>query len=109
MALCKLHNYCIDRRLLLLDTNDLVPPPLASDTADIAIQGGVPLEPRADGLNDLSPEQLLHGGEHFDDINRALLRQLQRQDMNGNDVVLPRDILHDSVVEQGLTRPRISP
>jgi hypothetical protein len=43
-----------------------VPPPLASDLAEIAIHGGIPMEQR--GVNNLSPEQLLHGGEHFDNV-----------------------------------------
>jgi hypothetical protein len=81
-----------------------VPPPLASDSADIAIHGGIPMEQR--GVNNLSPEQLLHGGEHFDDVDRALLRQIERQETRDHgDEPLPRDILHESVMEQGLTRP----
>jgi hypothetical protein len=118
MALCKLHNYCIERRLLSRaaryegdescssDFDTEVPPPLAADSAEIVMHGGIPMELHEEGLNDFSPEQLLHGGEHFDDVDRVLLRRIERQEMKVNgDCPLPRDILHDSVMEQGLTRP----
>jgi hypothetical protein len=108
-ALCKLHNYCIDRRLAGISCSDdvVVPSPLAEDSAEIAIRGGIPMEQQAEGLNHSSPEQLLHGGEHFDDVSRTLIRQMEREEMRVGEDFLPRDILHDSVIEQGLTRPTL--
>ncbi len=105
MALCRLHNFCIDRRLITGSNDSLYPPsPLAMDTADIIIHGGISMEWEPGCLNDFSPQELLHGGGHFEGLNRALLRQLERE-REHNGVALPRDILHDSVVMQGLTRP----
>lgn len=87
----------------------MVPSPLAVDAADIAINGGIPMERQAEGLNDDSPEQLLHGGEHFDDVNRDMLRQMERLERlarrGRTDDILPRDVLHERVAELGLTRP----
>jgi hypothetical protein len=65
------------------------------------------MERQAEGLNNYSLEQLLHGGEHFDDIDQAMIRQMERltrRDRTGN-ITLPCDILHDCVVELGLTWP----
>jgi hypothetical protein len=105
-ALCKLHNYCINRRLAGISCSDdiVVPSPLSKDSAVIAIHGGIPMEQQAKGLNNSSPEQLLRGGEHFDDVSQNLICQMEREEMRAGGALLPRDILHDSAIEQGLTR-----
>jgi hypothetical protein len=66
IALCKLHNFCIDE-------NDLVPPVGAVDELRTEMRGGIPLEttqtPTSIGRRVLLPRQLLDGGLHFDDID----------------------------------------
>ncbi len=102
-CLCRLHNYCIDSRLAKCnkDPATAVPVTLAANMADISTQGGVPLEPNA--LNEFSPEQLLHGGHHFDDIDRNFRRNLSRRERLEYGP-LPREILHDIVVQKDLRR-----
>jgi hypothetical protein len=67
MCLCRLHNYCIDHREGNVRSPNSVPPLTARDQADINVHGGIPLDER----NNNSPDQLLHGGEHFDDAPPA--------------------------------------
>jgi hypothetical protein len=100
-CLCRLHNYCINSRLAKCnkDPATAVPVPLAANMADISTQGGVPLEPHA--LNKFSPEQLLHGGHHFDDIDRNFRRNLSRRERLEYGP-LPRKILHGIVVQEDL-------
>ena len=107
VILCRLHNFCIDRRLIAGSDGSLYPypSPLAMDNADIITHGGISMDFEAEGLNDFSPEELLHGGEHFDDVTRDQVRQMQRAGCEFSADALPRDILHDSVIMQGLTRP----
>ena len=107
IVLCKLHNFCISERIRLNGSeDDDFTEPLAQDGAVIANGGGIPLEPSArdPDLNQRSPEQLLHGGQHLDDVTENLRRQLDRAE-NGNEEVLPRDLMHERVAEQGLARP----
>jgi hypothetical protein len=59
-------------------------------------------------------EGLLHGGEHLDDVNRNVRRQHARTAerlfrttvVDGTTAQLPRQALLQSVVNQGLKRPR---
>jgi len=100
MCLARLHNFCIDRRL------GAAAPPLATDSVEISSYGGIELE--AVEMNDNSPEQLLHGGEHFEGTNIETAEQrrnLQRRARQANNGVLPQDLLCESVVEQELKRP----
>ena len=76
----------------------------ARDAFDIAAGGGVPLERsrRDPTLNQHSPEQLLHGGQHFDDIPRSLRRSAER----ANDTEeLPREVMTALVESEQLKRP----
>lgn len=98
VCLCRLHNFCIDCRLGAEES-------LASDTAEIVVHGGIPLERQAEGLNDKSPEQLLHGGEHFIDVPRSHLQYIQRQEQAAAGL-LPRTSLYQTVLELGLKRPK---
>jgi hypothetical protein len=70
LCLYRLHNYCIDCRLKTAgsqhDIEEFPAPPLAMDEAKIASNGGIPMDHTDD--NESSPEQLLHGGEHFEDV-----------------------------------------
>ena len=106
MALAKLHNYCIDA-----NDND-ISPNTARDKWTSEINGAVPLVPvegHDEGLelqlNDVIPEQLLHGGEHFDDIGRAGRRRRQRHYELVNNTPLPREQLHSYIAAIGVTRP----
>ena len=83
LALCKLHNFCIDQSCDNLDS------PSVHDIANIAMNGGLHL-PRMDnnggaywsydasgGLDRLN--DLLDGGFHMDDHTRSQRRQYRRQ------------------------------
>jgi hypothetical protein len=83
LALCKLHNYCIDQSCVDLDC------PSAHDVANIAMSGGLHL-PRMDkngdaywsydlsgGLDRL--DDLLDGGYHMDDHTRSQRRQYRHE------------------------------
>jgi DDE superfamily endonuclease len=105
ICLCRLHNYCINERLAhdarqatVID----IPEALAADRLEILQNGGVDLQRTSD--NDMSPEELLHGGEHHEDTSLAFRRQFVKRGMNKNDV-LPRERLHDIVANGGFTRP----
>jgi DDE superfamily endonuclease len=106
MALCRLHNYCIDNDNTPSNTageegdNPYLIPPLEQDQAYMAAFSAIDLQ--ATDNNPLEPTGLLHGGEHFDDVNRNIRRRRQEPMGYG---VLPQQTLHDSVVNQGLRRP----
>lgn len=104
MALCRLHNFCIDRRLLKSEK------PLAVDEAEMQVHGGVQLEEHVEHgclRNPQSPEKLIRREEHFDDTSRAHMRQLERQAVRALEASeqLPRDDLHESVIRQDKHRP----
>jgi DDE superfamily endonuclease len=95
MALCRLHNFCID------ENSPNAEPPLAVDTEFAVMHAGVELNVTA--KNALEPTDLLHGGEHSDDVvPRNIRRQQQRLQ---EPVVLPQEIMHDDVTNKVLQRP----
>ena len=103
VALAKLHNYCIDA-----DERDI-----ASNTAldewISEVNGAVPIVQVNEDLqhagNDIIPEQLLHGGHHFDDIGTAGRRTRQQQYKRAaNGAPLPREALHSHIASIGVTR-----
>jgi hypothetical protein len=104
-CLCRLHNFCIDERIARNNSGSVeedggdVVEHLDSDRANIALAGGSSLLDGAD--NGFNPEELLHGGDHFDDISRAV-RVSRRAN---NNEILPREIMCDIVEEMGLRRP----
>ena len=112
MCLCQLHNYCIDRRLgeSIGTSNASGAPSLQVVETEIIIEGGVSLTERRDGCNDCSPEALLHGGHHFKDVggkNAIANAERAAERCAVRDAVpLPRDLLFDSVIDQGLKRPK---
>ncbi len=60
--------------------------------------------------NEVIPEQLLHGGHHFDDIGTAGRRTRQRRyERIANGAPLPREALHSYVASIGVTRPTVHP
>ncbi len=107
LALAKLHNYCIDAD----GASDLTF--TASDERQHEINGAVPLVTTGDSQessgHDVVPEQLLDGGNHFDDIggvNGRYNRQRRYNTISENaGVALPRDRLHSNVAAIGVTRP----
>jgi DDE superfamily endonuclease len=103
-CLCRLHNFCIDERLLrqqyeaaALDEAADVADHLDSDHVNIVLGGGSSLVAND---NSFSPEALLHGGEHFDDVSRTV--RISRRILG---VVLPRERLCEAVEQMGLRRP----
>ena len=105
ICLCRLHNFCINERLKARSTFDEdILPATEADEFQIASTGGVPLErsSRDPDLNELSPEQLLHGGEHFDDVPRTVRRRLERCDGGEK---LPRDVMVEIVQRKLMKRP----
>jgi hypothetical protein len=95
-ALAKLHNFCID--IQEGSAGDLH----AKDYASLISNpnGYVPLVPTAEAVSPL-PLQLLHGGEHLEEIPREVRR-------SQNDAHLPRQRLCEMVQQQHLVRPRAS-
>ena len=100
MALAKLHNFCIDET-----DADGIPSISPADDLEIEMQGGVPLE-----TTQMLPEQLLHVGHHFDDIDRNSHRRRTRQYQSAARVQAqqqPRDRLHEQVANANLRRPTV--
>ena len=97
MCLAKLHNFCINERV----GSEL---PLPVDAVEISSHGGISMgRNEYNGFNDSSPDQLLHGGEHFDGVEEAELRRVEaraRRTLNGR---LPRDFLMAKVVAVSYT------
>ena len=94
LALARLHNFCIDE-------NQSIESLPARDTSHIEQVGGVPLVVE-DETDQAVPRQLIGGGEHFDDIDRNERRRRQRR---FNNILLPRERLLASVIDQDLRRP----
>jgi hypothetical protein len=98
MCLCRLHNYCIDQSDITVAINTRV------DDLNIAVEGGVPLA----GARNL-PQQLIGGGEHFDDTRS---RERQHDVERATNILgatgheqLPRERLRRMVVQKDLCRP----
>ena len=104
MTLCRLHNFCINRRLITSLQ------PLDIDEAEIVVNGGLPLEEHSECdcvRHSQSPEQLIRREDHFDDTSRAHMRQIERQALRAleKDEVLPREAMLQSVILQDKHRP----
>jgi hypothetical protein len=83
LALCKLHNFCSSCEL---------PKPIPSVQVGIIGSGGVEL-----GGSDLTPAELLGGGQHFDDVADEEIRRTANADT--------RTRLRKIVENEGLKRP----
>lgn len=103
MALCRLHNYCIDNDHGGGDEDDDAPDVMILPLDQDAFSAAIDLQ--ATEGNPLEPTALLHGGEHFDDVNRNIRRRRHEPLLGDGVVVLPQQALHDSVENQGLRRP----
>jgi hypothetical protein len=107
VALARLHNFCIDEtnakaNVDSLDTSSCVVPALpARDELDIEEEGAVPVDP--------TPEQLLHGRQHFNDVDVHYAQCTAQRVAQMGDTLLqdiPRNRLHSIVANaKNLTRP----
>ena len=57
--------------------------------------------------NPHSPQGILHGGAHFDDVGPSTLRALRRSETEGENQNA-RDKLHRMVVDGGYRRPAVN-
>jgi hypothetical protein len=105
LALAKLHNYCIEEDCHV--TPDLSY--TANDEWNIELNGGVPLVAAATDDGHVIPQQLINGGNHFDDLGGANGRYNRQRRYNyaseTTRVPLPRDQLHSYIASIGVTRP----
>ena len=98
MALCRLHNFCINsNQEALLD-------PLAQDEVNITLVSHLELSHSPENTH--SPDGILHGGEHFDDIGQAQMRTIRRRERERENLI-PRQRLHNMVLDKGLCRPSV--
>jgi DDE superfamily endonuclease len=109
MALCRLHNFCIDE-------NEAITKPTASDTLDIALHGGIDLrafqnidQDDGDFVYDNDRDRIDHlidGGNHPHDVPNNVRRQQYRLIENMHQPnPLPFQVMHNYVEEQGFRRP----
>lgn len=112
MALCKLHNFCVDK-------NDLkISRPTPDDSVAIADLGGIDLHAFASSTEQGSGDEgeettynhetdriddLLDGGNHCDDFPQLRRRGVARRATGG--APLPAQVMLQYVEEQGLQRP----
>jgi DDE superfamily endonuclease len=110
IALCKLHNFCIDEN----DERNCMAKPTAKDKVDIALHGGLDLSAfrtptleEEDGMiyqnEDHRLNELLDGGEHMDDVPRNMVRRVKAR--GKEQVVYPYEVMLQYVEEQGFQRP----
>jgi hypothetical protein len=110
MALAKLHNFCIDEEGMPSASNSFggnydIPSMLPLDEDNIERRGrigAVPLTQVEHAGDQLVPQDLLDGGNHFNDIDPNERRRLERRNYN---MILPRDQLRLLIETKGLERP----
>ena len=112
LTLCHLHNFCIAEDLLQnkncannddlqdsTDTNDSTSEIHAMDNANVVCDGGISLQ------DNERPTPLMDGGDHLDDVAPYEHRNVERLNKrNAGALGLPRELLRDEVVDQGLKR-----
>jgi DDE superfamily endonuclease len=97
LALCKLHNFIINKG------EPIVPKTYSQDAADISMDGGIPLVVIANNLNeDVLATQLVGGGDHMDDYDRFVFRRRNPREQN---YALPQERLYNLVIDKDLQRP----
>lgn len=94
MCLCTLYN-----NFLIDETNSKA---LHNNTAYSVCQGNIPLVPHQIHCEADVPDQLLHGGEHFNDADANMVKRDSRVTTGR---ILPQEILKNSVINQGFVRP----
>lgn len=77
------------------EDDEVVVEHLDSNHTNIVLAGGCAID------RDDPPEGLLHGGEHFDDVSRAV--RVSRR--HTEDEVLPREVMCTIVENRGLRHP----
>ena len=95
-SLCKLHNF-------LLAKKEKIAPTTSEDAAYGACRGSIELSHSVDFPNEIVPTALLEN-DHFDDIDMNTRRR-ETYTATANNQRLPRDVLFNSVCDQGLVRP----
>ena len=100
-CLCRVHNFLIERRLQQNPNVDHenVPDLLAQDELELVVDGAALL--RREGNEAAAPEQLLGGGEHFDDDPARSFRRARRY----HPEQLPREKMLRHVINNNLVRP----
>jgi hypothetical protein len=116
LELARLYNYCIDENEA---DCDVAYSSTATDEWRNEVSGAVPLVETPQQCNDndarsggITPRQLLHGGNHFDDVavNGRYNRQRRYNYMSrSTGIPLPSERLHSHIVHTGLTRPTPHP
>lgn len=96
MALARSHNFCVNERVGIEKA-------LAIDAAEVSSRGGIPLNTRE--LNQCSPDQLLRGGHHFEDVNPLEPKRIEARARRALGGCLPRELLMKMAVDQELVRP----
>ena len=117
LCLCRLHNFCINQRLDKLSQDgadelfdeESFPIPTTGDHFDLLSHGAIPLEQSPTGMNDHSPEQILHGGEHYKGVPHDVRCRIKMAAiaLAGGVHLLPREALHQIIAEKDLKRPPI--
>jgi len=97
LCCCKLHNFLVDQR------SESNPPTVNTpeDRLNLELNGAVPMNGVAGTGNTAIPDQLLNGGEHFDDDPSRSIRRRHVPSQN----VLPRDSMHALVITNDYRRP----
>ena len=101
MALCRIHNFCINSSHDQSQSLDL----LVQDQLHITVNSHLDLSETHD--NPHSPQGILHGGAHFDDVGPSTLRALRRSETERENQNA-RDKLHRMVVDGGYRRPAVN-
>ena len=97
-SLCRLHNFCIDAKNEPTQQISQT----ANDSLNMEIGGAITLsQTNIDGQDELIPDQLLHGGAHFDDDPGQSMRRAAATRQGE----LPRDIMFQNILENDLRRP----
>ena len=91
-CLCRLHNFCIDE-------NQRLEPLMSRDAAIIATGAHVSTTAEEDEMN-RAPQDLMGGGEHFDDLGRYTRRTMEQTDDE-----TPRHAAMHQIMELDLHRP----
>ena len=105
-CLCRLHNFLIDAT----DEPDIPAENTVVDNLNLVMNGAISVveEERGNGTESIRvsvPNDLLDGGEHFDEVDRADLNRRVVRAGGGNEI-LPREMVLAHVSERNLRRPR---
>jgi DDE superfamily endonuclease len=94
MALCSLHNFCT-KETIVIENNNIIFDAVTNNNGNIFDETPVAIDPET-GI----PNELLDGGEHFDDIYDMEIMEMQKSKI--------RFTMRQQVEKQGLHRPVVS-